>query len=102
MLKLLENHKNELIDLCQSHDVQRLYVFGSVLSEKFNENSDIDFLISFNDDLSVDQYTRNYFELHYKLREIFGREIDILTERTLANPYFIESVNHTKQLIYEA
>ena len=76
-------------------------VFGSVVTDKFNDDSDIDFLILFSEDLSVGEYTDNYFELHYKLREIFNREIEIVTEPTLSNPYFIESINESKQLIYE-
>lgn len=82
--------------------VKRLYAFGSVVSEKFRKDSDIDFLISFADNLSVEEYTNKYFSLHYRLRELFDREIDIVTERTLSNPYFIESINETKELIYEA
>ena len=78
-----------------------MYVFGSVCTDKFNENSDIDILISF-DTLSIEQYTDNYFELHYKLQDLFGRDIDLLTERSLSNPYFIQGVEKTKQLIYTA
>jgi hypothetical protein len=78
------------------------YAFGSVVSDKFTEKSDIDFLISFSDSLTVDEYTNNYFSLHYRLKELFNREIYIVAERTLSNPYFIESINKTKELIYEA
>lgn len=102
MQPLLENRKKELIDICKALNIKRLYAFGSVVSENFRDDSDIDFLISFSDNLSVDEYTRNYFALHYKLRALFKREIDIVTERTLSNPYFIESINESKQLIYEA
>ena len=59
-------------------------------------------LISFSETLSIVEYTKNYFALHYKLSEIFHREVDIVTERTLSNPYFIESINSSKELIYQA
>jgi len=36
------------------------------------------------------------------LRELLGRDVDIVTERTLSNPYFIESLNESKVLLYEA
>lgn len=100
--ELLEKKKEELIVICQALGIKRLYAFGSAVTEKFNDDSDIDFLISFSDKLSINEYTENYFTLHYKLRELFDREIDIVTERTLSNPYFIESVNESKKLIYEA
>ncbi len=102
MQKILENNLENLKSICLSLGVNRLYVFGSVVSDSFREDSDIDFLISFTDNLSIEQYTENYFALQYKLRDLFNREIDIVTERTLSNPYFIESIEETKELIYEA
>ncbi len=42
-----------------------MYAFGSVVSTDFNPESDIDFLISFADKLSIEEYTNNYFALHY-------------------------------------
>ena len=102
MQKIFKDKINELKSICLSLGVKRLYVFGSVVSNKFQDDSDIDFLISFTEKLSIEQYTDNYFTLQYKLRELFNRKIDIVTERTLSNPYFIESIDETKQLIYEA
>ncbi|MCK4661732.1 MAG: nucleotidyltransferase domain-containing protein [Bacteroidales bacterium] len=102
MQQILENQKKNLNMICQSLKVKRLYAFGSVVTENFRKNSDIDFLISFEDDISFEEYTNNYFLLHYKLEELFHRKIDIVTERTLSNPYFIDSINETKKLIYEA
>ncbi len=101
MQQLIKNYKKELTNLCKVLNIQRMNVFGSAVSNKFNEDSDIDFLISFSEKLTIEEYTDNYFELHYRLRELFNREIDIVTERTLSNPYFIESINKTKELIYE-
>ena len=102
MQRILENRIEDLKEICQALRIKRLYAFGSVVTDKFTVNSDIDFLISFADALTIEEYTNNYFLLHYKLRELFNREIDIVTERTLSNPYFIESINETKKLIYEA
>lgn len=76
--------------------------FGSVVTDNFRKDSDIDFLISFDKNLTVEEYTANYFTFQYKLRELFDREIDVVTESTLSNPYFIESIDKSKQLIYEA
>lgn len=102
MQPVIEKKKDDLKSICQSLNVKRLYAFGSAVSGAFREDSDIDFLISFNDNLSVEEYTNNYFTLHYKLRDLFHRKIDIVTERSLSNPYFIDSINQTKELIYEA
>jgi len=79
-----------------------MYAFGSVVSERFRDESDLDFLISFSDQLTIEEYTRNYFSLYYSLNELFSRKIDLVTESSLSNPYLIESINESKQLIYEA
>ncbi|MDX9908409.1 MAG: nucleotidyltransferase domain-containing protein [Mariniphaga sp.] len=102
MQQLIEKRKGELIAICQALNIKRLYAFGSAVSEGFRDDSDMDFLISFSKSLTIEEYTENYFALHYKLRELFNREIDIVTEKTLSNPYFIESINESKLLIYEA
>jgi len=102
MNTILENAKDDLIRLCKELKIIRLFAFGSIVSGNFQDDSDIDFLISFSENLSFEEYTDNFFTLHYKLRELLNREIDIVTERTLSNPYFIESINQTKSLIYEA
>lgn len=98
----LQNKLSELKQICHSFGVKRLFAFGSVLTDKFDKNSDIDLLISFDDSLSVEAYTENYFLLQYKLRSLFNRDIDLITEKSLNNPYFIDNINQTKQLIYEA
>jgi len=101
MINLIENNKTELQRLCEEYDVQTMYVFGSATSGDFKESSDIDILISFKE-IPFDKYTDNYFELHEKLEKLFNRKVDLLTERSLSNPYFIQSVEKTKQLLYAA
>jgi uncharacterized protein len=101
MHRLLKDKLNDLKKLCQDYDVKTLYVFGSVCTNKFTDKSDIDILVSFKD-ISIEKYTDNYFDLHYKLEELFNRKIDLLTENSLSNPYFIESIEETKQLLYAA
>ena len=83
MQAILKQHIEELKSLCKTLNIKRLYAFGSVVSEEFNDQSDIDFLISFTDNVTIEEYTANYFSLHYKLRELFHREIDIITENSL-------------------
>jgi hypothetical protein len=78
-----------------------MYAFGSAVTSDFSESSDVDILISFKD-ISIEKYTNNYFELHDALVKLFQRKVDLLTERSLSNPYFIESIERTKQLLYAA
>ena len=101
MNRILTDRINELKRFCEIYKVRKMYAFGSVCSDQFTEDSDIDFLISF-ENISFEQYTDNYFELHYKLQELFNRKIDLITENSLSNPYFIKGVDQSKQLIYAA
>ena len=101
MSNLIESYKNELKSLCEKYDVKIMYAFGSAVTSDFSESSDVDILISFKD-ISIEKYTNNYFELHDALVKLFQRKVDLLTERSLSNPYFIESIERTKQLLYAA
>lgn len=99
MNKIINDKLAELKNLCKTYNVKTMYVFGSVCTTTFDARSDIDFLISF-ENIPFDQYTDNYFDLHYKLQDLFDRDIDLLTDQSLSNPYFIQNINKSKQLIY--
>jgi len=101
MLMLTEHSKRELQALCEKYDVKTMHVFGSACTSKFNESSDVDILISFKE-ISFEKYTDNYFDLHRQLEKLFDRKVDLITENSLSNPFFIESVEETKQLLYAA
>ena len=99
MNKIINEKLNDIAALCYSHKVKELYAFGSVCTENFNEDSDIDLLIAF-ENISIEEYTDNYFALHQLFEEILKHPIDLLTERSISNPFFIESINRTKTLLY--
>lgn len=98
-MKKLQIHKKLIDGLCKKYNVKKLYVFGSVLTDKFNDKSDIDFLVQFNS-LDLSQYADNYFDFKFSLEDVLKREVDLLEEKSIKNPYFLEAVNHQKQLIY--
>jgi len=100
MNKILRNNINKIKILCASHNVKTLFAFGSVCTDKFNKSSDIDLLISFKPMVCAD-YADNYFLIAEKFEELFQRPVDLLTDKSLSNPFFIESVNQTKIQIYE-
>ena len=98
---IVSNKLSEIKNLFSQYKVKRAYAFGSVCTDKFNEESDIDLLISFQDGLNPIEYGDNYFSLVTALEKLFLRHVDLITEPTLRNPYFIKSVNETKTSIYE-
>lgn len=90
---------NDINKLCYNHSVKTLYVFGSVLTNNFNSKSDIDFLVDFLPVNSKD-YADNYYDLKFSLERILNRKIDLLEETALKNPYFLQSIQNNKQIIY--
>ena len=101
MNDILLNKIEVLQNLCLAYNVKSMYAFGSVCTDRFNNNSDIDLLISF-ENLPIEKYTDNYFDLHEDLEKLFERKIDLLTDKSLSNPYFIKFIEQTKKLIYAA
>ncbi|MBE0424551.1 MAG: nucleotidyltransferase domain-containing protein [Lutibacter sp.] len=89
----------QIIKLCKGHKVKSLYAFGSVLTDKFNDESDIDLIVDFVN-MEVEDYADNYFDFKFSLQDILKRPIDLLEERAIKNPYFREVVNQKKQLVY--
>ena len=99
MNSILKNQLDTIRSLCERYRVKTLYVFGSVLTPNFDTHSDIDLLVVFLDQDAL-QYTSNYFQFKFELEKLFNRKIDLLGERALKNPYFIENINQKKQLLY--
>ena len=100
MQPVLLNNLVQLERICRRHRVKRLYAFGSVCTDKFNDESDIDLIVAF-EQRFFNGYVDNFLSLEEELGDLFNRPVDIVTEETLQNPYFINVVNRTKTPIYE-
>ena len=98
-MKNIHYNIDNLNKLCINYNVEKMYLFGSVLNSKFNENSDIDLLVKFKE-IELAEYFNNYINFKEKLVALFGREVDLLEEQTLRNPILIKSINNSKELIY--
>jgi predicted nucleotidyltransferase len=95
----LNKYTNEIKLLCQQNKVKSLYVFGSVLGNRFSDKSDIDFIVDI--DISDPlEYADCYFSLKFAMEDLFKRPVDLLEQRALKNPYLIESINKSKTLLY--
>lgn len=100
-MKLIELNIKRIIELCRLHRVKTLSVFGSILTERFNDNSDVDLLVNFDTTNHEEwDYVSNYFNFQDALEALFGRKVDLIEEKGLRNKYFIDEVNRTKQLVY--
>ncbi len=90
----------EIISLLKKHEIKNAYVFGSVLTNKFNEDSDVDFLVTIQENLDPVEAGGHLWDLTYELEDLLKRKIDLITEKSLKNPYFIKELNETKFSIY--
>jgi len=99
-MNIIERNIEILIDLCKQHKVKELYIFGSVLTSKFNDSSDIDFLVQF-ETVDLLEYADNYFDLKEKLEKLFGREIDLLENQAIRNPIFRRVLDREKRIVYD-
>jgi len=98
-MSIIEQNKNAILDLCRKYHVRHLYAFGSVLTEKFTNSSDIDMIVDF-DSIKLETYADNYYDLKFSLEDLFKRKIDLLEEQAIYNPYFKNNIEKQKQLIY--
>ena len=98
-MSILSTYKQQIDELCSRHKVKSLYAFGSVLSSEFNAESDIDLIVEFNN-INVAEYADNYFDLKFSLQHILNRSIDLIEAQAIKNPYFKETVNKSKELVY--
>ncbi len=98
-MTLLDKHIIDISKLCADHKVKQLYAFGSVLSTKFNHESDVDLVVDF-DPIDLSLYADNYFDFKFSLQKILNRPIDLLEDKAIKNPYFRQKLNQQRQLIY--
>ncbi len=101
MNKLLTDKLPEIKALLKKYQVRRAYAFGSVCTPSFNDSSDVDFLISFEEGLDPLVMGENWWSIYYSLQDIVKRNVDLVTEGSLHNPYFIKVLEKTKVPIYE-
>ena len=96
MEKIIEKKSPEIKLLFTKYGAKSAYLFGSFASGKSNKKSDVDFLYSFSEEIDYETYGNNYFGLLKDLKILLKKEIDLVAEKTLKNPYLIESINENK------
>lgn len=98
-MKIIDKNIDRIRALCNKHKVTRLFVFGSILTDKFKKSSDIDFLVDF-EGVDLYDYADNYFDFKKSLETLLKREVDLLEDKALRNPYLRQNIDSSKQLIY--
>jgi predicted nucleotidyltransferase len=89
----------EIKKKCQNFKVKVLFLFGSAATDDYTTQSDIDFLVDF-EDVSPELYLDYYYNFKEELIEYFQRKIDLLELKALKNPYLIDEIKKNRILLY--
>lgn len=101
MIELVEQKRRELLELCRKFQVERLDLFGSAVTGSFQtQSSDLDFIVSFGSP-TPGTYLDLYLDFAEALEHLFQHSVDVLTEKSIRNPYFRRRVELTRQTLYE-
>ena len=90
---------HDIAELCEEFGVERLELFGSVATGEVEEANDIDFIVRFAD--RSPGYATRYLDFAEALEELLDRKVDLVTERSIQNPYFRRSVDASRRVIYD-
>jgi predicted nucleotidyltransferase len=96
----LTPYLNSIEKLCHSTGVNSLYAFGSLLTDEFGGESDVDLIVDLEENDPL-EYTEKYFELKFGLESILGRSVDLLEERADLNPIIRQEIERSKVMVYE-
>lgn len=93
----IEIPRERLAFFCRRHHIRRLSFFGSVISEHFTQDSDVDVLVEFKQGQVVGLLRLAGMEI--ELSEILGRKVDLRTPGDLSR-YFRDDVLAAAEVQY--
>ena len=102
-MKLIEMYIDKITALCKKYKVAKLWVFGSILTPRFNDDSDVDFSVNFDaDTINSEGLDRAdlFFDFMHELENLLDRPVDLVCDDSVKNKYFREELDKTKLLIY--
>lgn len=100
-MKLIELNMDKIVALCKKYKVAKLWVFGSILTSRFNDDSDVDLSVSFDKSrIDILDYADNYFDFVDDLKKLFQRNVDLVFDDSVKNRIFRKELDATKVLIY--
>ncbi len=99
MNNILNQHIDQIKKLCELNKVRTLFAFGSVTTERFRPDSDIDLVVDIDENDPI-SYSDKYFNLKFQLEEILKRQIDLLEQKAIRNRFLKSEIDRTKVQIY--
>lgn len=102
MHRAVAENMQEIADICRSHRVKTLELFGSATGERFDPaTSDLDFVVEF-EDMSPAEHADAYLDLARDLEALFSRPVDLVEMAPIKNPYFRKAVEESRVPVYAA
>ena len=102
MFPEVQSAQCHVAELCRRHNVRRLEIFGSATDPHFDPTiGELHFIVEFAP-FPAGGYSEHYFALLEGLKQLFNRPIDLLVGRAVRNPYLLESINRSRELLYAA
>jgi len=92
--------KSILKDICDRWLIKELALFGSILTDKFNDESDIDILITFDDTAKWSLF--DIVRLKNELKNVFNKEVDLVEKSALSNPFIRYEILKNNYILYES
>ena len=89
-----------LEELCRRWRITQLALFGSVLRDDFRPDSDVDVLVTFEEAAGWSGY--DLVDLIEELKEVFGREVELVEKPAIRNPFRRRAILTTAQVLYAA
>ncbi len=83
--KRLNADKNELLKICEERQIVELALFGSVLRDDFDNDSDIDLLVTFAQNAKISFFDLDDIENQFSL--LFNRQVDVVTKKAIENSH---------------
>ncbi|MCK9206187.1 MAG: nucleotidyltransferase domain-containing protein [Salinivirgaceae bacterium] len=98
-MTVIDQNINQIVQLCKINKVRSLFAFGSVITDKFRPDSDIDLVVDIDDNDPI-SYSNKYINLKFQLEEILKRQIDLLEQKAIRNKFLKSEIERTKVQIY--
>ena len=98
--EIIQKNKEQFLNLCKTHRIKSLFVFGSAANGHFKETSDVDLVVELSekDPLHRGELLMSLWD---KLEKFFNRKVDLLTDNSIRNPYLREEIEKTKKIVYD-
>ncbi len=92
--------RDRIAAFCARWKVTELSLFGSVLRDDFRDDSDVDVLVELAPDHGLGLY--EWVDMIEELRGMFGRPVDLVSKRSLRNPFRKHHILTTRKVIHAA